>query len=110
MHTHKSSCTSSEIRKRLSLCSFLLDLRQGEDFRFPMMKSALIVGIGFFACGVVGLLLASLISPHEFCFSSCPSRYEEILVKFAIRIYGLISMGVGSLFVVIGTFGNAVHA
>jgi hypothetical protein len=74
------------------------------------MKSALILGIGFFVSGVIGLLLATTLAHHTLCYSACTSRYEDILVKYAIRLYGLISMGVGSLFVLIGTFGNAVQS
>lgn len=75
-----------------------------------MMRTALIVGIGFFAFGLLGLILAAILAPHGFCFGACASRYEDLLVKYAIRIYGLISMGVGSLFVLIGAFGNTVRA
>jgi hypothetical protein len=74
-----------------------------------MMRSAVIVGIGFFASGLLGLFLASLLAPHGICFAACTTKYEDILVKYAIRIYGLTSMGIGSLFVLIGAFGNAIH-
>ena len=74
------------------------------------MTRTLIVGIGFFAFGLLGLLLAAILAPHGFCFGACASRYEDLLVKYAIRIYGLISMGVGSLFVLIGAFGKTVRA
>jgi hypothetical protein len=68
------------------------------------------IGIGFFAAGLVGLLLVGLLAPQELCFASCTSRYEDILVRYAVRAYGLISIGIGSLFVLIGAFGNAVRS
>jgi hypothetical protein len=75
-----------------------------------MIRRALLIGIGFFVFGLLGLLIAALLAHHAFCFAPCTSLYEDFLVRFAIRLYGLISMGIGSLFVLVGAFGNAIQA
>ncbi len=73
------------------------------------MKNALVIGIGFFAFGLLGLLITSLLT-HNFCSAICTYRYESHLVRVIIQIYGIISMGLGAFFVLIGAFGNAMRS
>ncbi|MHB1908735.1 MAG: hypothetical protein ACYCQJ_07660 [Nitrososphaerales archaeon] len=51
--------------------------------------------------------MAAIYAPKELCL--CASHQEALLLKYAIRFYGVISMGVGSLFVLIGAFGSAIN-
>jgi hypothetical protein len=74
-----------------------------------LMKNTLVIGIGFLAFGLLGLLITALLT-HSFCSAICSYRYEAHLVRVIIQAYGVISMGIGALFVLIGFFGNALRS
>jgi hypothetical protein len=99
------------LRKKVNLgCSSVKRVLEKGDVLFSaMMKNALVIGIGFLAFGLLGLLVTALLT-HSFCSAICTYRYEAHLVRVIIQIYGIISMGLGALFVVIGAFGNALRS